>query len=77
MFFDRRGKFRGEKLCFRRFIYGSLYSVCGMDFIGYLVKSVEKYDFYSGKVKFVVFVNIVCSGVGVVVFDGKMYVVGG
>lgn len=74
---DRRGKLRGEKSRPRRSTYGSLYSVCGMDSTGHPVKSVEKYDFHSGKVKLVAPVNTARSGVGVAVLDGKIYAVGG
>lgn len=58
-------------------MFGKLFSVCGMDLMGYLFRIIEQYDFYSGKVKYIFLINISRSGVGVVVLDGRLYVVGG
>lgn len=73
----RRSKLGGQKSRPRRSTFGGLYSICGMDSTGHALRSVERYDFHSGKVKDVCPINTPRSGVGVAVLDGKIYAVGG
>lgn len=61
----------------RRSTIGILYSICGMDSTGHSVKTVERYDFHSNKVKLMSPTNVSRSGVGVGVLDNKLYAVGG
>lgn len=74
---DRRSKLGGQKSRPRRSTFGKLFSVCGMDSTGHPVRTVEQYDFHSGKVKYISPINTPRSGVGVAVLDGKLYAVGG
>lgn len=74
---DRRGKLGGQKSRPRRSTYGKLFSVCGMDSTGHPLRTVEQYDFHSGKVKHIAPINTPRSGVGVAVLDSKLYAVGG
>lgn len=46
-------------------------------YAGHALRSVERHDFHSGKVKHVCPINTPRSGVGVAVLDGKIYAVGG
>lgn len=61
----------------RRSTVGLLYSICGMDSTGHSVKTVERYDFHSNKVKLMSPTNVSRSGVGVGVLDNQLYAVGG
>lgn len=67
----------GESINPRRSTVGLLYSICGMDSTGHSVKTVERYDFHSNKVKLMSSTNVARSGVGVGVLDNKLYAVGG
>ncbi|KAK3738174.1 hypothetical protein QZH41_019677 [Actinostola sp. cb2023] len=72
---DRRHP--GNTIKPRRSTVGLLYSICGMDSTGHSVKTVERYDFHSNKVKLMSPTNVSRSGVGVGVLDNKLYAVGG
>lgn len=75
---DRHKKFTSyKKMSPRRSTFGALYSVCGMDSTGHSVRTVERYDFHSGKVRFVCPTNTPRSGLGLAVLDGSLYAVGG
>ena len=41
------------------------------------LRTVEQYNFHSGKVKYIPPLNTPRSGLGVAVLDGKLYAVGG
>ena len=70
-------KSKYRQFCPRKSTLGILYSVGGMDSTGHSVRTVEKYDFHSGKVRLVCPTNIPRSGVGLAVVDKKLYAVGG
>ena len=74
---DRRSKFGTQKSQPRKSTFGKLFSVCGMDSTGHPLRTIEQYDFHSGKVKHISPINTPRSGVGVAVLDGRLYAVGG
>ncbi|XP_074621163.1 kelch-like protein 18 [Acropora palmata] len=74
---DRRSKLGSQKSRPRKSTFSKLFSVCGMDSTGHPLRTVEQYNFHSGKVKYIPPLNTPRSGLGVAVLDGKLYAVGG